>query len=280
MTSIKVALELSTEKLKSVSETPRYDSEVLLCEVLNKSRTYLLANSDSVVGDSDKIAFEAIVDKRATGFPVAYILNKKSFWDFELYVDDNVLVPRPDTELLVEQALEFIPREAESFVLELGVGSGAISICLARERPKATIIAVDISLAALQVAKKNADSLGVKNILFCNSSWLSSFDTKFDFIVSNPPYLEDDDYHFNTDSIKFEPRLALAAGKDGLDCYRDIIYQSSKHLKASGVMLLEHGYEQLEELSKLSETGGFEVVRSFKDLSGHDRVIAVRIART
>lgn len=280
MISIAQSLSYAYSELSGISDTPRYDAEILLCYVLKKERAYLIANSNNNVSDDNFNEFKNFIAMRKKAIPVAYIIKEKGFWDFNLYVDENVLVPRPDTEILVEKALEELPEKANSFVLELGVGSGAVSLALAKERPFATIIGIDISYNALVVAKKNAHILNVDNVYFCNADWFSSISAKFDVIVSNPPYLKKGDPHLRSDGVVWEPESALIAGNDGLRCYRDILASAKSYLKPNGVLLLEHGCEQKNDILTIAEQNDFEVVKNFKDLSGHDRVIAVRIART
>ncbi|MBT6208324.1 MAG: peptide chain release factor N(5)-glutamine methyltransferase [Francisellaceae bacterium] len=276
MHSIDDILNLATQRLNENSASPRLDAELLLSHALGENRIYLKTHNKNTVVSDDLKYFNQLIERRATGYPIAYIFNRKSFWDFELYVDESVLIPRPETELLVEKALELIPKTIESNILELGVGSGAVSIAIAKERPLARVIATDLSILALNVARNNAIELGVENIFFCNASWFQCLKSEFDFIISNPPYLHSDDPHFVTDSLEFEPRLALDAGVSGLSCYEQIINEATKFLKPRGVILLEHGCEQANALETILQTSGFVGVNTSKDLSGHDRVISAR----
>ncbi|MGD8577562.1 MAG: peptide chain release factor N(5)-glutamine methyltransferase, partial [Thiohalophilus sp.] len=212
-------LEQAQQRLQSLSNSPRLDSELLLARVLQQSRTWLHTWPDKALNDNTRQAFEQLLLRRLRGEPVAHILGDQAFWSLSLQISPATLIPRPDTERLVELALERIPTETDWAIADLGTGSGAIALALASERPRCHLLACDRSAEALSVAQNNAERLGLMNITFVHADWLKDVprDKRFDMIVSNPPYICDTDPHLDQGDVRFEPREALTAGADGLN---------------------------------------------------------------
>lgn len=249
------------------------EAALLLAHVISRDRGWLYAHGDAEVPAGVVARFEALVARRAAGEPVAYLVGRRGFWRFDLAVTPDTLVPRPETELLVELALARIPAEAAARVADLGTGSGAIALAIALERPRATVVATDRSDAALEVARGNAAALGLGNVSFRAGDWLQPLaGERFDVIASNPPYIADGDAHLGQGDLRFEPRGALASGADGLDAIRAIVRDAPAHLHPGGWLLLEHGWEQGEATRALLRDAGFAEVETQRDLEGRDRV--------
>jgi release factor glutamine methyltransferase len=258
----------------------RSEAELLLAHALGRTRAALFAWPDYEPDAVQRATFEALVDARAHGTPIAYLLGRRAFWSLDLGVTPAVLIPRPETELLVELALERAPAAAaQCAIADLGTGSGAIALALARERPGARIVATDASAAALEVARANAGALGLGNVTFALGDWCAALgEARFDVIVSNPPYIAAGDPHLVRGDLRFEPASALASGTDGLDAIRTIVPATTRHLAAGGWLLLEHGWDQGERVRGLLADAGFEDVASARDLGGHERVTFGRLA--
>jgi len=253
------------------SDSPRADVEILLAHVLGKPRSYFVAWPEAVLSAGEVAAFEALLARRVAGEPVAYLLGSRGFYGLDLAVSSAVLIPRPETELLVEAALARLP-SLSCRIADLGTGSGAIALALAHERRDAQVVAVDVSPQALAVAQANAQALGL-NVDFRLGSWCDGLaGGVFDIIVSNPPYIREDDPHLNQGDVRFEPALALASGADGLDAIRAIIACAPTHLKTEGWLLFEHAYNQAGNVANLMRAAGFGAVESLLDLQGHARV--------
>jgi release factor glutamine methyltransferase len=251
----------------------RIEAQILLQASLNVNRAWIFAHENDALEASIHAPFEALLKRRLHGEPIAYILSKREFYGLDFAVTPDTLIPRPDTETLVEAALAKIPVNQPCAVLDLGTGTGAIAIAIASQRPQAHVTAVDQSQKALDVAQGNAKNLAVNNVRFLLSNWFSELNGEaFDIIVSNPPYIAEDDPHLKQGDLRFEPESALAAGADGLDCIRQIIPQASTHLRPEGWLLLEHGYDQAEKVAQLLRSAGFDTVASVADLSGILRV--------
>jgi release factor glutamine methyltransferase len=258
-------------KLLTDSDSPRLDAEILLCHVLGVTRSYLYAWSDKLLTANQSAQFQALLTRRADGEPIAYLTGRKEFWSLNLQITENTLIPRPDTELLVEQALARLPPEKQAQVIDLGTGSGAIALAIAQERPLCHILATDNSIAALKVARANAKDLGIQQVAFLISNWWAALGKiKATLIVSNPPYIANNDPHLT--NIQYEPRRALIAGVDGLADIRQLITGAISHLEKGGWLLLEHGYNQAEVVRKLFIQQGYESVTTYKDLAGWPRV--------
>jgi release factor glutamine methyltransferase len=265
------ALEDATRQLSPVSESPRLDAELLLARSLNVARSYLFAHPEEAMDPGAAGRFRAVLGKRMEGMPMAYITGEKEFWSMTLLVNPATLVPRPDTETLVNQALLRIPRRAATRVVDLGTGSGAIALAIARERPLCRVVATDISADALAVASLNARELAIPNVEFVAGNWIEPVAGQtFDLVVSNPPYVADDDPHLA--ALRHEPATALAAGPDGLDAIREIAAAAMSVLEPGGELLVEHGAEQADDIvSILQDNAWVETVQA-RDLAGHVRV--------
>ncbi len=283
--SIHQALTQATRVLVA-SGTARLDAEVLLACVLGKARSYLFSRPETELSDEHSAAFAALVTRRAAGEPVAYLTGMRGFWTLDLKVTSAVLIPRPETELLVELALMLAQRvgdgrpDAPLVVADLGTGSGAIALALASERPHWQIHASDRSEQALDVARHNAGRLGLESVNFVQGDWCDALPAGvgFDMIVSNPPYIAGEDPHLARGDLVFEPRSALVADERGLRDLATICRQSGLWLRDGGYLLLEHGYEQAADVRTLLTSAGFENVRSERDLAGHERVTLGRRA--
>lgn len=251
----------------------RLEVQVLLCRALSVAKSYLIAHGDDAMTPAQLMHYQPLLERRFNGEPIAYILGEREFYSLNFKVTPAVLIPRPDTELLVDLALTHIAPDQSCQVLDLGTGSGVIAISIARYRPQASITAVDQSPGALAIAQENALALATGNIFFTQSDWYSALaDRKFDVIVSNPPYIEANDLHLHQGDLRFEPVSALASGTDGLDSLRHIIQQAHAHLLPGGWLLFEHGYNQAEKCRALMREHGFSQVASRQDLSGIERV--------
>ena len=247
------------------------DAEWLLAFVLGKSRSWLYARGDDLVSDDAAQRYAALLARRIAGEPLAYLTGRKGFWRFELQVTPDTLVPRPETELLVELALAHLSREDAVRVADLGTGSGAIALAIAYERPRAEIVAVDDSAAALEVAKSNARALRLSNVEFRNGHWCDPLgDEVYDAIASNPPYIALGDLHL--DALRYEPASALSSGHDGLDAIRDIVRTAPPHLKPGGALLIEHGRDQGAAVRALFAQAGFIDIDTGLDMERRERV--------
>ena len=260
------ALTLSTH-----SESPRLDAELLLGKVLGLSRASLIARDTQSVALDDELELTQLILKRAKGVPVAYLTGRREFWSLTLTVTSDVLVPRPETESLVQHALQLLPHEAACSVLDLGTGSGAIALAIASERPRCRVTGVDLSPQALTVAKQNSRALKLPQIAWRLGSWFEAVpDERFDLIVANPPYIAATDPALA--KLAAEPAMALSAGPTGLESLEVIIAQAPQHLHAGGWLALEHGNTQAPEVSRLLEQHGFASIRTFPDFSGKPRL--------
>ena len=259
------------------SPTARLDAELLLAAALGKSRSYLHTWPEKIVSSEAALTFAEYLLRRRTGEPVAYILGQQGFWNLDLEVAPHTLIPRPDTELLVETALALLP-ESPAKVLDLGTGSGAIALALASERAAWHVTAVDRVLEAVALAERNRQRLQLENVNVFTSHWFSALaDQRFDLIISNPPYIATGDVHLAEGDVRFEPESALVAGTDGLDDIREIITGSASHLNAGGWLMLEHGYDQAAAVRQLLQDAGFAAVESRKDLGGYERITLGRL---
>lgn len=257
----------------ALGQNPEIEAEILLCYVLNKNRAYLFAHAEELLSKEHFEHFQNLIAERAQGVPIAYITGERDFWSLHLKVNRHTLIPRHETELLVELALEKIPNEPNTFILELGTGSGAIALAIAKERPLWQITACDVSEEALLVAKENAQCHQIKNVSFYHSDWFSNIpQRKYHAIVSNPPYIAEQDPHLNQGDLCFEPRNALVSKQDGLADLQIISKQGYDYLLPNGILLLEHGYDQKINVRAILNKLGYRNVQCWKDLQGHDRV--------
>ncbi len=267
-------------ELMRASGIASIDARVLLRAALAVNDVYLVAHANDECPAQHAAQFHATAARRAAGEPVAYIVGEREFYGRTFAVSPAVLIPRPETELLVDLVLERLPRDEARRVLDLGTGSGCIAISIALERAAASVTASDFSDAALQIARKNAQYLGASNVEFKSGNWFGAIrnesDEKFDLIVSNPPYVAEGDAHLAQGDLRFESMAALAAGADGLDCIRVIVAGAHANLALGGALLLEHGYDQAERCRALFATAGFIQVQSWCDIAGIERVTGGR----
>ncbi len=272
--TVAAALAAGSRRLQSCSDSPRLDAELLIAGLLQLSRSQLSARADRMLDEVQQSTLEAQLARREQGEPIAYLLGSQGFWTLELRVTPDVLVPRPDTETLVEWACERIAADIEADVADLGTGSGAIALAIARERPRARVLATDASVAALAVAQDNASRNALGNVRFAQGDWFAAVDGGFDLIVSNPPYIAVGDPHLP--ALRHEPLSALTDGADGLRCLRTIIDGAPAHLKADGWLLVEHGYDQGEAVRELFERAGYAQVQTRRDLGQNERATGGR----
>lgn len=259
--------------LNSSANLPRLEKEILLANTLNVSRTYLHTWPEKTVDESQQEIFLKVMSRREQGEPIAYITGHREFWSLDLVVTPDVLIPRHETELLVELILQSSRNSTNKIIADLGTGSGAIALAIAHEKPNWTIHATDASPAALAVAKQNAKRLNIKNIIFHQGSWCNALpNIKFDAIVSNPPYIAENDEHVNQGDLRFEPYSALVSAEDGLSDISQIILQSSHYLKPGGQLLLEHGYQQAKNVAGIFEKARYTSTEVHLDLAGLERV--------
>jgi len=247
----------------------------LLSHVLARNRAWLIAHADELLAPEAASAFFALARRRRDGEPVAYLTGVREFWGLPLRVSPAVLIPRHETETLVEVALAHLPSDRATRVLDLGTGSGAVALAIAQERPNATLIATDVSPTALELARENATSLAITNVQWLLSDWyaqLASDAAPFDAIVSNPPYVDAHDPHLAQGDVRYEPAHALTPGIDGLLALHRIIADAAPRLREGGLVAVEHGYDQAEAVRTLFETSGYVGVRTARDLAGIERV--------
>jgi release factor glutamine methyltransferase len=269
MTDIRTILRTASHALGD-----RLEAELLLAHALGVNRAWFFAHAEDALPAADEAAFNALVARRAKGEPVAYITGRRDFWSLPLEVTPATLIPRPETELLVELALARLPEGGR--LLDLGTGSGAIALAISKERPDATVHAVDASEAALKVAQRNARALGLK-VAFFHGDWFAPVTGEtYDVVVSNPPYIEDTDEHLGQGDLRFEPVSALASGADGLDDIRKIIAGAPAHLAEAGWLLFEHGWNQGGAARALFSPSAWVDVSTLRDLEERDRVTGAR----
>lgn len=270
---LREAIATATGRLPG--DESRHEAERLLLHVLQRPRSWLFAHATDPLTAQEEAAFEALLERRIAGEPVAYLTGRRSFWTLELEVNAATLIPRPETELLVELALARLPTDRPLRIADLGTGSGAIALALASERPLAQVIATDASAEALAVAARNAAQHGLGNVHVVAGAehWYAPLlGQAFDLIASNPPYIASDDPHLSRGDLRFEPSTALASGRDGLDDIRHLAAGAPAHLLPGGWLLLEHGWNQGEAIRLLLEAAGLEQVRTVQDLEQRDRV--------
>ena len=274
MATLAETLKASTESLKQCTDTPRLDAELLICHILNIPKTRLITEPNQTLEAEQILAINTLVQQRIEGQPVAYLTGQRDFWDMTLKVTPDTLIPRPETELLVETALELYGNDESINAIDLGTGTGAIALSIARERPNWHITATDKSHDTLAVAIENAEAYQLHNVTLLQSHWFENLveDCKFDLIISNPPYVPTDAPHLQERGVRYEPQDALCSGPDGLNDIRIIIPESKKHLKQQGWLLLEHGFDQGEQVKALFAEHGYQNVQQKKDLAGHIRI--------
>ncbi len=271
--AIKQALITGQQQLQNHSDSARLDSEILLCQALQCDRSYLYTWPDKSITGAQQQHFQAHITKRQQGYPIAYITGQKDFWSLTLTVNESVLIPRPETELLVETALSVLQQKHSNKIADLGTGSGAIACALASERPNWHITATDISPSALDTAKHNAMRYQLKNITFKKSHWFDQLNNqKFDAIISNPPYIAPNDPHLQQHGLPFEPQQALTSDNNGLADIIELIKRAKCYLDPGGYLLLEHGHDQASNIQDLLTSLGYQQVQSLRDLNGIERV--------
>ena len=255
------------------SNSARIEVQCLLQAVLQVNRAYLLTHPEQLLSDAQQARFNALFERRLSGEPVAYLLGEREFYGLTFKVSPATLIPRPETELLVDLALQRISRQGTCRVLDLGTGSGAIALSIAYARPHAEVVAVDIAPAALEVAQMNVQQLKLGNVRLLQSDWFTALRGEhFDIIVSNPPYIAVGDAHLGQGDVRFEPRIALASGANGLQDIGHICVQAKIHLNDYGWLLFEHGYDQAAQVRELFQKSGFVNIFSAADLAGIERV--------
>lgn len=271
-----LALRAAAERLSGPDA--RHEAEHLLLHVLERDRAWLFAHGDDPLPAAEAAAFDVLLTRRAAGEPLAYLLGRRGFWTLDLQVSPATLIPRPETERLVELALERLPDDRPLRIADLGTGSGAIALALASERPLVQVVATDVSEEALHIAQANAGANRIANVAFRRGSWLAPLaGERFDLIASNPPYIADADPHLVQGDLRFEPPTALSSGADGLDAIREIVALAPSHLVLGGWLLLEHGWDQGEVIRALLIAAGFVDVATETDLEQRGRVTLGRV---
>ncbi len=267
-------VQQSTVQLTPVSDTPRLDAELLLAHALEQPRSHLYGWPERIPTAAQAGWFQVLLSRRLSGEPIAYITGRREFWSLELEVSAATLIPRPETERLVELALASLPSDQPCLVADLGTGSGAIALAIAHERPLSQVIATDISLAALNVARRNAQRLGLTNVVFSAGNWCGALANRcLDLIVANPPYVATASPHLAVGDVRFEPVAALTASGGGLSALQAITTAAPAHLKSGGWLLLEHGYDQAEATLALLHAAGFDACSDHLDAAGLPRVV-------
>jgi release factor glutamine methyltransferase len=269
---LNAAIRAATERLTD-SDSAVLDAEVLLCLVLQKQRSYLRAWPDLDLPADLALQFWALIEQRNLGIPIAYLTGSREFWSRDFLVTADVLIPRADTEHLIELCLDLLPIDKACKIIDLGTGSGIIAITLAAERPLAELTGIDLSLAALTVAKTNADRHQISNVQFYQSDWFASVpEGTYQLIVSNPPYIAEDDEHLQRGDLRFEPRSALSSAESGLRDIRMIANEAYLRLDNGGYLLIEHGYDQQQPVQRIFNDCHYQHVQTITDLAGLPRV--------
>ena len=255
------------------SDSPMIDTQILLCHVLRVDRSYLYKAPEEVIPDQYVQTFLQQIEQRRCGIPIPHLTGHREFWSLDLKVNQNTLIPRPDTEHLVEAALNIIKREHVRYISDLGTGSGAIALAIAHESTDIQVVATDISSEALDIARQNLEALQLKNVIFKQGDWCEALDgDMFDLIVSNPPYIAENHPCLQEGDVQFEPMLALKSGVDGLNSIRKIIQQAPDHLNTDAWLIIEHGYDQKKSVQKLFKDRGFQAIEIRQDYANLDRL--------
>ena len=274
MPTLKQALLAAQQSLSDTADNPDLEAAMLLCHLLEKPKSHLYAWPEAQLTQAQQLQYQQLIEQRRQGTPIAYILQQREFWSLPLRVTPDTLIPRAETELLVEQAIHRLQEWQNPSVADLGTGSGAIALAVSSERPDARVVATDLQQAALDVATENARRLGLQNLAFHAGDWCDALPEgeRFDVILSNPPYIESADPHLSQGDLPYEPRSALVSGDDGLDAIRTIIDQAPARLKQNGWLILEHGYNQADAVRQLMQSAGMSGIASHRDLAGQPRV--------
>lgn len=277
MSNIALLLQQATEQLNTASTNPRLEAELLLGHALNISRSELYCRLNDQMREDSLMSWQTLIERRRQGEPIAYLIGQREFWSLDLAVTPDTLIPRPETERLVELALERLGRDQACRVADLGTGSGAIALALAKERPQWRIQATDISLETLAVAEHNARRHQLANIDFSVGDWCQALDPHgYDMIVSNPPYIAADDAHLTRGDLRHEPTRALSAGDNGFAALFAIAAQAPRYLRDGGHLLLEHGFEQQQQLFEQLARLGYHSIGEYTDYSGQPRVVSAQ----
>jgi release factor glutamine methyltransferase len=275
--TIEEFLRLAAQKLEAISPSPRLDAEVLAMHVCGLDRSALITRAHAELEATQQKELDYLLALRQRGEPIAYLTGTREFWSMALNVSPATLIPRPETELLVEKALALIPPETTWTIADLGTGTGAVALVVAKERPRCRVIATDFLPAALNVARSNVKKFALTNVELRQGDWFIPLaGEKLDMIVSNPPYVCANDPHLQQGDVRFEPMSALASGADGLDTIRQIAAQAQQFLKPGGRLLLEHGFDQADAVAGLLRQQGYRDIVSHRDLSGNHRVTECR----
>ncbi|MBU2893979.1 peptide chain release factor N(5)-glutamine methyltransferase [Colwellia sp. D2M02] len=272
--SIEHLIEHGRAQLDSCSDSAKLDAQLLLCFVLEKERSYLLTWPDKILSQAQSSQYLELLARRINGEPIAYIVGVKEFWSLPFFVSPATLIPRPDTEILIELVLTHYGEKQNLNCLDLGTGTGAIALALASELPSWHIDAIDFSFDAVALAKRNAKALALSQVNIYQSDWFSkvSQSTPFEIIVSNPPYIDGNDENLSVGDVRFEPKSALVANEQGLGDIADITAKAVNYLVPNGALFFEHGFEQGEAVRNILRTAGFNGIETVKDLNGHDRI--------
>ncbi|MEW6981947.1 peptide chain release factor N(5)-glutamine methyltransferase [Colwelliaceae bacterium 6471] len=273
---IQALIDFGLQRLKVCSDTAKLDAQILLSTVLNKPTSYLLTWPEQVLTDEQCLHYLTLLNRRYNGEPIAYIIGSREFWSLTLLVSPATLIPRPDTEILVEQVLSLYADQQQKSIrcLDLGTGTGAIALALASELPKWTIDAVDFSREAVTLAQKNATRLNLETVNIFYSNWFEGVqvDTKYDVIVSNPPYIDELDEHLSQGDVRYEPKSALVADDNGLGDIKHIADKAREYLQDGGCLIFEHGFTQAKEVQQILKVLGYHGMQTAIDFSGHDRI--------
>ncbi len=276
--SVAACLEWAQARLSPTVDDARFEAQLLLAQVLQVARTHLLAWPEKTLTQKSLADFRQLVERRRRGVPLAYLRGRKEFWSLSLAVSEATLIPRPETERLVEVALQLIADRRRPVIADLGTGSGAVALAIASERADARVLATDLSAAALQVASGNAQHLGLRQCRFAQLDWCNGLGQQaFDLIVSNPPYVESTDPALSHGEIRFEPQLALSSGSTGMQAIERICRCAGDALKPGGWLALEHGWQQQDRVKACLEINNYRNISGFRDLAGHDRVCIAQV---
>lgn len=266
-----------SKQLLSNSDSALLDAQVLLAHVIEKETVYLMTWPERHLSDEQQSAFEAVIKERIKGVPVAHLTGSREFWSLSLKVNDSTLIPRPDTEILVETALNVC--SPQSTILDLGTGTGAIILALASELPGASCHGVDVNDDAVQLAQENATLLNINNVTIAQSNWFENIPGHFDVIVSNPPYIDENDHHLKQGDVRFEPLSALVASENGLSDIRLIVMQARDHLTNNGCLLIEHGFEQGASVRAIFTAMAYDNITTIKDYGNNERITIANYKR-
>ena len=273
--NIQQALQQASKQLTETSPSAILDTQVLLTHVLRCNTAHLAAWPEKTLSDAQLADFQKLVEKRRQGVPVAHLTGSREFWSLDFSVDNSTLIPRPETETLVEYLLDNFGKRENLKLLDMGTGTGAIAISIAREKPGWEIVASDISEQALELARLNCSQHDTSNVTLIHSDWFHNIDAEnFDIIISNPPYIASDDPHLSQGDVRFEPHSALSSGVTGMDDIEHICSQAKKHLLQNGWLMVEHGYNQKQLVAECFAKNSFSEIEQKQDLSGHTRMTA------